>query len=311
MIRIETIIEKLRENHPSVDEELLRRAYLFSARQHRGQTRQSGEPYLVHPLEVANILADLNLDPICVTTGLLHDIVEDTETSVEEIEEYFGPEIAHLVDGLTKISRLDQASTEERQALNMRKMLLAMVDDVRVVLVKLADRLHNMRTLEYLPGEKRRRIAQETLDVYAPIAHRLGMARVRGELEDLAFKHLEPEEYQKLKELVESRRSRLDAFLDDARAIHDDQKPRDRLLADIRRAGSGYPGLAERHPKMAPTLLGSSALARFALRRLLIACAARRACSSRWERPCRRSAARTSGYEFVRKFASGLRCAGR
>jgi guanosine-3',5'-bis(diphosphate) 3'-pyrophosphohydrolase len=213
MIRFETIIEKLRKNHPDADEELLRRAYLFSARQHRGQTRQSGEPYLVHPLEVANILVDLNLDPICVATGLLHDIVEDTETSAEEIEEYFGPEIAHLVDGLTKISKLDHASTEERQALNMRKMLLAMVDDVRVVLVKLADRLHNMRTLEYLPGEKRRRIAQETLDVYAPIAHRLGMARVRGELEDLAFKHLEPEEYQKLKELVESRRSRLEAFL--------------------------------------------------------------------------------------------------
>jgi GTP pyrophosphokinase len=217
MIRFETIIEKLRKNHPNVDEELLRRAYLFSARQHRGQTRQSGEPYLVHPLEVANILADLNLDPICVATGLLHDIVEDTETSEEDIEEYFGPEIAHLVDGLTKISKLDHASTEERQALNMRKMLLAMVDDVRVVLVKLADRLHNMRTLEYLPGEKRRRIAQETLDVYAPIAHRLGMARVRGELEDLAFKHLEPEEYQKLKELVESRRSRLEAFLEEVK----------------------------------------------------------------------------------------------
>ena len=217
MIRFETIIEKLRKNHPDADEELLRRAYLFSARQHRGQTRQSGEPYLVHPLEVANILVDLNLDPICVTTGLLHDIVEDTDTSPEEIEEYFGPEIAHLVDGLTKISKLDHASTEERQALNMRKMLLAMVDDVRVVLVKLADRLHNMRTLEYLPGEKRRRIAQETLDVYAPIAHRLGMARVRGELEDLAFKHLEPEEYQKLKELVESRRLRLEAFLEEVK----------------------------------------------------------------------------------------------
>ncbi len=217
MIRFETIIEKLRKNHPDADEELLRRAYLFSARQHRGQTRQSGEPYLVHPLEVANILADLNLDPTCVATGLLHDIVEDTETTTEEIEEYFGPEIAHLVDGLTKISKLDHASSEERQALNMRKMLLAMVDDVRVVLVKLADRLHNMRTLEYLPGEKRRRIAQETLDVYAPIAHRLGMARVRGELEDLAFKHLEPEEYQKLKELVESRRSRLEAFLEEVK----------------------------------------------------------------------------------------------
>ena len=217
MIRFETIIEKLRKNHPDADEELLRRAYLFSARQHRGQTRQSGEPYLVHPLEVANILVDLNLDPICVATGLLHDIVEDTDTSADEIEEYFGPEIAHLVDGLTKISKLDHASTEERQALNMRKMLLAMVDDVRVVLVKLADRLHNMRTLEYLPGEKRRRIAQETLDVYAPIAHRLGMARVRGELEDLAFKHLEPEEYQKLKELVESRRLRLEAFLEEVK----------------------------------------------------------------------------------------------
>jgi GTP pyrophosphokinase len=217
MIRFETIIEKLRKNHPDADEELLRRAYLFSAKQHRGQTRQSGEPYLVHPLEVANILADLNLDPTCVATGLLHDIVEDTGTSAEEIEEYFGPEIAHLVDGLTKISKLDHASSEERQALNMRKMLLAMVDDVRVVLVKLADRLHNMRTLEYLPGEKRRRIAQETLDVYAPIAHRLGMARVRGELEDLAFKHLEPEEYQKLKELVESRRQRLEAFLEEVK----------------------------------------------------------------------------------------------
>src|SRR5215510_11463966 len=217
MIRFETIVEQVRKNHPGADEELLRRAYLFSAREHRGQVRKSGEPYLVHPLEVANILAELKLDPVCVATGLLHDIVEDTDASVEQIEEYFGPEIAHLVDGLTKISKLDHASHEERQALNMRKMLLAMVDDVRVVLVKLADRLHNMRTLEYLPGEKRRRIAQETLDVYAPIAHRLGMARVRGELEDLAFKHLEPEEYQKLKELVESRRLRLDAFLEEVK----------------------------------------------------------------------------------------------
>jgi GTP diphosphokinase / guanosine-3',5'-bis(diphosphate) 3'-diphosphatase len=215
MIRFEAIIEKVHQNHPGADEDLLRRAYLFSAREHRGQIRKSGEPYLVHPLEVANIMAEWKLDPVCVATGLLHDIVEDTETRIEDIEEYFGPEIAHLVDGLTKISKLDHASTEERQALNMRKMLLAMVDDVRVVLVKLADRLHNMRTLEYLPGEKRRRIAQETLDVYAPIAHRLGMSRVRGELEDLAFKHLEPEEYQKLRELVESRRKRLETFLEE------------------------------------------------------------------------------------------------
>jgi len=215
MIRFETIIEKLRRNHPGADEDLLRRAYLFSAREHRGQVRKSGEPYLIHPLEVANILADLKLDPICVATGLLHDIVEDTDTSTEMIEEYFGSEIAHLVEGVTKISKLDNSSYEERQALNMRKMLLAMVDDVRVVLVKLADRLHNMRTLEFLPLEKRRRIAQETLDVYAPIAHRLGMSRVRGELEDLAFKYLEPEEYIKLKELVDSRRERLDSVLEE------------------------------------------------------------------------------------------------
>jgi GTP pyrophosphokinase len=215
MIRFETILEKVRQNHPGADEDLLRRAYLFSAREHRGQIRKSGEPYLVHPLEVANILAELKLDPVCIATGLLHDIVEDTNISLQVIEEYFGPEVAHLVDGLTKISKLDHASHEERQALNMRKMLLAMVDDVRVVLVKLADRLHNMRTLEYLPGEKRRRIAQETLDVYAPIAHRLGMSRVRGELEDLAFKYLEPEEYNKLTELVESRRARLEASLEE------------------------------------------------------------------------------------------------
>lgn len=215
MIRFETIVEKVRENHPNTEEDLLRRAYLFSAREHRGQVRKSGEPYLVHPLEVANILAELKLDPICVATGLLHDIVEDTSTTVRDIEDYFGEEIAHLVEGLTKISKLDYSSYEERQALSVRKMLLAMVDDVRVVLVKLADRLHNMRTLEYLPPEKRRRIAQETLDVYAPIAHRLGMARVRGELEDLSFKHLEPEEYRKLKESVESRRSRLEAFLEE------------------------------------------------------------------------------------------------
>ncbi|MEN3333661.1 MAG: diphosphokinase / guanosine-3,5-bis(diphosphate) 3-diphosphatase, partial [Blastocatellia bacterium] len=225
MIRFETIVDKVRQNHPGADEELLRRAYLFSARQHRGQIRKSGEPYLVHPLEVANILAELKLDPVCVATGLLHDTVEDTETTIQDIEEYFGSEIAHLVDGLTKISKLDHASSEERQALNMRKMLLAMVDDVRVVLVKLADRLHNMRTLEYMHGEKRKRIAQETLDVYAPIAHRLGMSRVRGELEDLAFRFLEPEEYQKLKESVESRRARLDKFLEDI-------KTRIRQLAD-------------------------------------------------------------------------------
>jgi GTP pyrophosphokinase len=215
MIRFDSIVEKVKQNHPNADENLMRRAYLFSAQQHRGQIRKSGEPYLIHPLEVANIIAELKLDPVCVVTGLLHDIVEDTDTPLAEIERMFGADVAHLVDGLTKISKLKQASAEERQAQSIRKMLLAMVDDVRVILVKLADRLHNMRTLEHLMSEKRKRIAQETLDVYAPIAHRLGMSKVRGELEDLAFKYIEPEEYKKLKDSVESRRLRLEAYLDE------------------------------------------------------------------------------------------------
>jgi GTP pyrophosphokinase len=252
MIRFESIVEKVKKNHPNADEEMMRRAYLFSARQHRGQIRKSGEPYLVHPLEVANIIADLKLDPICVVTGLLHDVVEDTGTSVEEIEEYFGKDVAHLVDGLTKISKLKQASPEERQAQSIRKMLLAMVDDVRVILVKLADRLHNMRTLEHLPSEKQKRIAQETFDVYAPIAHRLGMSKVRGELEDLAFKYLEPEEYKKLKDSVESRRERLEAYLEDikgriAKLLSDAGLPKIQIEGRLKRLYSIYIKLKRQH----------------------------------------------------------------
>ncbi len=213
MIRIDEIVEKVGRNHPQADLDLLRRAYIFSARWHRGQTRASGEPYLVHPLEVANLLADMRLDEVSVSTGLLHDVVEDTLVDLDTIRGQFGEEIAHLVDGLTKISQISTQSREEQQAENVRKMLLAMVDDVRVVLVKLADRLHNMRTLHHLRTEKRKRIAQETLDIFAPIAHRLGMGRVRGELEDLAFKNLHPEEYQELAEQLEKRRPEHEAFL--------------------------------------------------------------------------------------------------
>mgnify|MGYP000867449240 CR=1 FL=1 len=218
MIRFETIIDKVTKYRPDADVDLLRRAYLFSAKEHRGQVRKSGEPYLVHPLEVANILADMQLDVSCVTTGLLHDIVEDTNIPIDTIEQYFGKEIAHLVDGLTKIAKIDSVSRADQQAQNIRKMLLAMVDDIRVVLVKLADRLHNMRTLEFLPREKQVRIARETIDVYAPIAHRLGMARVRGELEDLAFKYLEPEEYERIQAILDERRSKLESFLDTTKA---------------------------------------------------------------------------------------------
>ena len=213
MIRIEEIVEKDGRNHPQADLDVLRRAYFFSALHHKGQTRASGEPYLVHPLEVANILADMRLDEVSVATGLLHDVVEDTLVEPEVIRDSFGEEIAHLVDGLTKIAQISNQSREEQQAENVRKMLLAMVDDVRVVLVKLADRLHNMRTLQYLKPEKRRRIAQETIDIFAPIAHRLGMGRLRGELEDLAFKHLHPEDYRELSEQLERRRKEHEAFL--------------------------------------------------------------------------------------------------
>jgi GTP pyrophosphokinase len=215
MIRIEEIVEKVGRNHPQADLDVLRRAYFFSALHHKGQTRASGEPYLVHPLEVANILAEMRLDEVSVATGLLHDVVEDTLVELDVIRDSFGEEIAHLVDGLTKLAQISNQSREEQQAENVRKMLLAMVDDVRVVLVKLADRLHNMRTLQYLKPEKRRRIAQETLDIFAPIAHRLGMGRLRGELEDLAFKHLHPEEYRELAEQLERRRKEHEAFLRD------------------------------------------------------------------------------------------------
>src|SRR3954447_14103171 len=213
MIRIEDIVEKVGRNFPDADLDLLRRAYFFSAKEHKGQTRASGEPYLVHPLEVANILADMRLDEISVSTGLLHDVVEDTLVDLDTIKKYFGDEVTQLVDGLTKISQISNVSHEEQQAENVRKMLLAMVNDVRVVLVKLADRLHNMRTLQYLKPEKRKRIAQETMDIFAPIAHRLGMGRLRSELEDLAFKHLHPEDYRELSEQLERRSKEHEAFL--------------------------------------------------------------------------------------------------
>jgi len=206
MIRFEDLIEKVRASNPEADIELLRRAYVFSAFEHKGQVRHSGEPYLVHPLEVADLLADMKLDVVAIAAGLLHDIVEDTQTPIERIRELFGSDIAHVVEGVTKLGAIQFSSSEERQAENFRKMLLAMVDDIRVILVKLADRLHNMRTLHHLPEERRLKIAQETRDIYAPIANRLGMSKVKNELEELAFKYLEPKAYEALRARVESRR---------------------------------------------------------------------------------------------------------
>ncbi len=213
MIRIDDIIEKVEINHPQADLEMIRRAYLFSALHHRGQKRASGEPYLVHPLAVADILAEMRLDDVSVATGLLHDVVEDTLVDLDTIRDYFGKEITHLVDGLTKIAHISNLTKEKQQAENVRKMVLAMTTDVRVVLIKLTDRLHNMRTMEFLKPEKRARISQETLDIYAPIAHRLGMGKIRSELEDLSFQNLHPQEYKKLAKDVEARRPELEATL--------------------------------------------------------------------------------------------------
>jgi GTP diphosphokinase / guanosine-3',5'-bis(diphosphate) 3'-diphosphatase len=200
--RLEELLEKLRTNRPSEDPWLVRRAYDIAAERHRDQFRTSGDPYITHLLEVAHILADMRLDATTLAAALLHDAIEDTEYPVSRLEERFGAEVAHLVEGVTKIGRLNMMAPEARQAENVRKMLLAMVNDVRVVLVKLGDRLHNMRTLEFLSQEKQQRIARETMDIYAPIAHRLGMALIKGELEDLAFRYLEPEAFLSLQKEV-------------------------------------------------------------------------------------------------------------
>src|SRR5580692_6333100 len=194
MIRFEDLLEKVRAYSPDADVELLRRAYVFSAFEHRGQVRHSGEPYLIHPLAVADLLADMKLDVVAVAAGLLHDVVEDT---------------------LTTISPIPCLSTEERQAENFRKMLLAMVDDIRVILVKLADRLHNMRTLNHLPEDRQKRTAQETLDIYAPIANRLGMSKVKNELEELSFKYLDPASYEALRAKVDAKRRATEGLIEE------------------------------------------------------------------------------------------------
>ena len=219
MSAIEDIVAKVREYRPNEDLSLLQKAYEFAASQHRGQKRSSGDPYLSHPLAVASILAEMKLDPKSVCVGLLHDIVEDTGTPLKVIEEEFGAEVAHIVNGVTKISKIEFTSAEERQAENFRKMMLAIVDDIRVILVKLADRLHNMRTLQHLPLEKQQRIARETMEIYGPIAHRLGMGKMRGELEDLAFGYLEPGIYEDLKEQVEKKRKVNEAFLTEVQSM--------------------------------------------------------------------------------------------
>src|SRR5947207_9777415 len=196
MHQLDQIISELAGYFPSADLPLVRRAYQFAAQAHDGQTRKSGDPYVTHPLSVAHIIAELKLDVASVCAGLLHDCVEDTSATVEQLGDVFGKEIAYLVDGVTKLGKLPYSTREEQQAENFRKMLLAMARDIRVILVKLCDRLDNMRTMEHMPAEKQERIARETMDISAPLAHRLGIQWIKVELEDLSFTYLEPVEYE-------------------------------------------------------------------------------------------------------------------
>jgi GTP pyrophosphokinase len=219
MIRYEDLAEKVTRYHPDAPIELIQRGYVVSAKYHKGQLRMNGEPYLTHPLEVANILAELKLDAVTVTAGLLHDVLEDTLMAPDELRKQFGDEVYQLVDGVTKIAQVYLTSKHQKQAENFRKMLLAMVSDIRVLFVKLADRLHNMRTLQYLPPERRERISLETLEIYAPLAHRLGMAKIRGELEDLAFSFLDPTGYQNTVAQIEARRAVNLDFIQEAERI--------------------------------------------------------------------------------------------
>ena len=198
MIRLSDILDRVSGYSPDADLDLVNKAYVYSAKVHTGQMRASGEPYLTHPLEVAGILTEMKMDVSSVATGLLHDTIEDTLATRDEIVDIFGEEVADLVEGVTKLSKVQFKSKEARQAENFRKMLMAMAKDIRVILIKLADRLHNMRTLEHLPSEKQKKIAQETLDIYAPLANRLGIHWLKSDLEDLSFKYLKPDEYEAL-----------------------------------------------------------------------------------------------------------------
>ena len=238
-LRFRELQDKLAELRPHDDLSLLQKAFDFALERHGAQVRKSGDPYMSHPVEVAHLLADMRLDLVCVVTGLLHDLVEDTGVGIPTIRRRFGPETARCVQGVTKLSKLDYYSAEERQSESFRKMLLAMVEDIRVILVKLADRLHNMRTLKYLDSERQQRIARETLEIYAPIALRLGMGRMRGELEDLSLAYLEPHAYEEITTLIDQDRGANETFL---------SQTKDALAAALEAAGvpAGLEGRVKR-----------------------------------------------------------------
>jgi GTP pyrophosphokinase len=232
-MNLNSLIERVRTYDSGADTTVLRRAYEFSAQMHKGQRRLSGEPYLTHPVEVAGIIADLKLDVPSVATGLLHDTVEDTLTTLEEVESVFGTEIASLVDGVTKISQINFRSREEKQAENFRKMILAMARDIRVILIKLADRTHNMRTLDALPTERQQAVADETLDIYAPLAHRLGIYWMKSELEDNSLRYVRPEVYYQLKRNVSKKRAERERYIHEVIAVFKKRLEENGIEADI------------------------------------------------------------------------------
>ncbi len=232
-LRFRALEEFVRSRRPKDDPAVLRQAFEFAAARHSAQWRLSGEPYMAHPLEVTWILAEMQMDQVCLVTALLHDVLEDTQTSYEELARTFGEEVARCVNGVTKLSKINLANREDRQAESVRKMLLAMVEDIRVILVKLADRLHNMRTLASLPRERQERIASETLELYAPIAHRMGMGKLRNELEDLSFRYLHPEESQELISVIETRRKASVQVLEEIRATVEQKLSRDEIPARV------------------------------------------------------------------------------
>src|SRR5208337_1601973 len=219
MVRFNDIVEEMLRYNPQADVDMLERAYVLSAKAHKGTIRLSGEPYLIHPLEVAYILTKMNLDVQSVASGLLHDTLEDSYLVKAELEQYFGSEVAELVDGVTKISRIRMSGSEDTRAENLRKMILAMSKDIRVILIKLADRYHNMQTLNFLSAEKQAEIARETLDIYAPLAHRLGIEWLRGELEDLSFKYLKPADYRLISETIARKKKERDAYISEVKEL--------------------------------------------------------------------------------------------
>jgi len=233
VIRINDIIDKVAEYNPDADLDIIDRAYIYSAKVHDGQVRLSGEPYLSHPLEVAGILSDMKLDVVSIAAGLLHDVIEDTYATPEEIGDMFGKDVLHIVSGVTQLSALSFDSSLARQAESIRKMLLAMADDIRVILIKLADRLHNMRTLEFHKEDKRNKIAKETLDIYAPIAARLGIYWIKKELEDIAFMYLQPEEYHKIKGLVSKDKEEREKYIETVKTYIDKEMDRHNLRCEV------------------------------------------------------------------------------